>query len=394
MPKRRFAVLDRDGTIIFERNYLSDPSEVELLPGSAAGLRSMRELGLGVIVITNQSAIGRGIISKAQLDLIHKRFCELLEQEGVFLDGMYFCPHLPEEECDCRKPAPALLRSAARELDFNPGESFVIGDKVCDIELGRRVGATTILVRTGYGEHFEKGSPQPDFAVNDLKEAAKVMKEIVEKDNRSLERQPDIKWSCNRVRMHLLEGADIKRKIAEDCLEKIVEGASLIARALQNGGKLLLCGNGGSAADCQHMAAEFVSLLTKDFKRPGLKAVALTTDTSLLTAYANDFGFEGVFARQVETLGNAGDVLIGISTSGNSGNIIRAVEVAQRLQMRTIVLTGKDGQLANMGSVAICVPSSSTQHIQESHVAIEHALCDLVECFIFSAEKGAEVRKQ
>ena len=388
-------VLDRDGTIIFERHYLSDPSEVQLLPGSAAGLRSMRELGLGTIVITNQSAIGRGMINEAQLDLIHKRFCELLEQEGVFLDGIYFCPHLPEEGCDCRKPAPALLRSAAQELNFDPGESFVIGDKVCDIELGRRVGATTILVRTGYGEHFEKGEvPQPDFAVNDLKEAAKVMKEIVGKDNRSLQRQPDIKWSCDRARMHLLESAEIKRKIAENGLEKIVEGASLIARALQNGGKLLLCGNGGSAADCQHMAAEFVSLLTRDFSRPGLKAIALTTDTSLLTAYANDFGFDGVFARQVETLGNAGDVLIGISTSGNSGNIIRAVEVAQKLKMPTIVLTGKGGQLAKMGSVAICVPSESTQHIQESHIAIEHALCDLVECFIFSAEKGAEVRNQ
>jgi D-sedoheptulose 7-phosphate isomerase len=395
VSKRRFVILDRDGTIIFERHYLSDPSEVQLLPGSAAGLRAMRELGLGVIVITNQSAIGRGIINKAQLDLIHKRFGELLEQEGVFLDGIYFCPHLPEEECDCRKPAPALLRSAARELNFDPSQSFVVGDKVCDIELGRRVGATTILVRTGYGERFEKGEiPQPDFAVNDLKGAAKVMKEIVEKDNRSRQTDSDIKWSYDRARMHLLESAEIKRKIAEDCLEKIVEGASTIARALQNGGKLLLCGNGGSAADCQHMAAEFVSLLTKDFNRPGLKAIALTTDTSLLTAYANDYGFEGVFARQVETLGNAGDVLIGISTSGNSGNIIRAVEVARNLKMPTIVLTGKGGQLTKMGSVAICVPSKSTQHIQESHIAIEHALCDLVECFIFSAEKGAEVGRR
>jgi len=394
MSKRRFAILDRDGTIILERHYLSDPSEVELLPGSGAGLRSMRDLGFGTVVITNQSAIGRGMISEAQLDLIHRRFRELLEQEGVFLDGIYFCPHLPEEGCDCRKPAPALLRSAARELGFDPGESFVIGDKVCDIELGRRVGATTILVRTGYGEQFEKGAPPPDFAVNDLEEAAKVMKEIVEKDNRNGQWEPDMKRFCDRAREHLLESADIKRKIAEDCLEKIVEGASLIARALRSGGKLLLCGNGGSAADCQHMAAEFVSLLTKDFSRPGLKAIALTTDSSLLTAYANDFGFEGVFARQVETLGNAGDVLIGISTSGNSKNIIRAVEVAQRLKMPTIVLTGEGGQLAKMGSVAICVPSKSTQHIQESHIAIEHALCDLVECFVFSAEKGAEVKKQ
>ncbi len=388
MAKRRFVVLDRDGTVIFDRHYLSDPSEVQLLPGSAAGLRSMRELGLGLVVITNQSAIGRGIINKAQLDLIHKRVDELLEREGVFLDGIYFCPHLPEEECDCRKPAPALLRSAAQELNFDPSQSFVIGDKVCDIELGRRVGATTILVRTGYGEQFEKGeNTQPDFTVNDLKEAAEVMKEIVEKDKKSFQKDSDIKWSYGRARIHLLESAEVKKNIAKNCLEDIVEAASMIASALRTGGKLLLCGNGGSAADCQHMAAELVSLLTKDFKRPGLRAIALTTDTSLLTAYANDFGFEGVFARQVETLGSPGDVLIGISTSANSENIIRAVEAAQTLKMATIVLTGKHGPLAKMASVAICVPSTSTQHIQESHIAIEHALCDLVECYVFD-EKG------
>ena len=394
MPKRRFVVLDRDGTIIFERHYLSDPSEVQLLPDSAAGLRHMRELGLGLIVITNQSAIGRGIVNKAQLDLIHKRFCELLEQERVLLDGIYFCPHLPEEECECRKPASGLLRSAAQELNFDPSQSFVIGDKASDIELGRRVGATTILVRTGYGEQFEiSENLQPDFTVNNLKEAAEVMKKIVENDKKCLQTGSDMKWSYDRVRMHLLESAEIKRKVVESCLEEIVEAASMIANALQGGGKILLCGNGGSAADCQHMAAEFVSLLSKDFYRPGLKAIALTTDTSLLTAYANDFGFEGVFARQVETLGNPGDVIIGISTSGNSENIIRAVEVGQRLKMETIVLTGNDSRLAEMGGLAICVPSKSTQHIQESHIAIEHILCELVELYIFEGKGTSEGKR-
>ena len=384
MSKRRFVVLDRDGTIIFERHYLSDPSEVELLPDAAVGLRYMRELGLGLIVITNQSAIGRGIINKAQLDLIHKRFYELLEKEGVFLDGIYFCPHLPEEACGCRKPAPALLRSAAQELNFDPSQSFIIGDKVCDIELGRRVGAKAILVRTGYGEHFEKGENlQPDFTVNDLKEAAEVIKEIVEKDKRGFQMGPDIKWYCDRARMHLLESAEIKRKMVENCLEKIVEAASMIASALQTGGKLLLCGNGGSAADCQHMAAEFVNCLSKNFERPGLKAIALTTDTSFLTAYANDFSFDGVFARQVETLGSPGDVLIGISTSGHSKNIMKAMESAHSLKMKTIAFTGTNGQLTKIAHLSISIPSTNTQHIQECHLAVEHIICDLVERFIF-----------
>lgn len=194
-----------------------------------------------------------------------------------------------------------------------------------------------------------------------------------------------------RARAHFLESAEVIRQVADNCLDPIMEAAGIMAKAFKDGAKVLLCGNGGSAADCQHMASEFVNLLTKEFKRPGLKAIALTTDTSLLTAYANDFGFEGVFERQVETLGSEGDVLIAISTSGNSKNVIRAVKVAQRLRMLTIVLTGKDGRLAKMGTVSICVPTSSTQNIQESHIVIEHILCSLVEHYIFDGEVRPEI---
>ena len=165
--------------------------------------------------------------------------------------------------------------------------------------------------------------------------------------------------------------------------EPILAGARLLVDCLHGGGKILICGNGGSAADCQHMATEFVSRLTKDFERPGLPAIALTTDTSFLTAFANDCGFEGVFERQVQALGKSGDVLVGISTSGNSMNVIRAVEAAQASKMHTIALTGCGGHLAGMADVAITVPSTNTQHIQEAHLAVEHILCDLVERAVF-----------
>jgi len=148
---------------------------------------------------------------------------------------------------------------------------------------------------------------------------------------------------------------------------------------------VLLCGNGGSAADCQHVAAELVSRLTRDSERPGLPAIALTTDTSFLTAYANDCGFEGVFARQVEALGRPGDVLIGISTSGNSPNVLRAVELAREKGMRSIALTGQGGRLAKLADVAVSVPSDDTRHIQEAHLAVEHVLCLLVEESLFAA---------
>src|SRR5438105_1477990 len=128
------------------------------------------------------------------------------------------------------------------------------------------------------------------------------------------------------VRSHLEESSDVTRRAAAHCAPAVATAAHLIAETFAAGGKVLLCGNGGSAADCQHVAAELVSRLTRDFDRPGLPAIALTTDTSFLTAYTNDVGFDGVFARQVQALGKPGDVLLAISTSGTSANVLRAVE--------------------------------------------------------------------
>ena len=194
--------------------------------------------------------------------------------------------------------------------------------------------------------------------------------------------KPDVDYP-EKVQAHLLESAEIKRQTAEKCMDSILAAANLITDTFRSGGKVLLCGNGGSAADCQHMAAEFVNRLTRDFERPGLPAIALTTDTSFLTAFANDCGFEGVFERQVQVLGKPGDALIGISTSGNSTNVIRAMEAAREANMQTIALTGNSGCLAEMANVAISVPSANTQYVQEAHLTIEHILCGLVECYLF-----------
>jgi phosphoheptose isomerase len=186
-----------------------------------------------------------------------------------------------------------------------------------------------------------------------------------------------------KIENHLLQSAEIKRQTAASCAGSIAKAADLIAKVYLSGRKLLLCGNGGSAADCQHMAAEFVSRLSKDLDRRALPAIALTTDTSFLTAFSNDCGFEGIFERQVEALGSAGDVLIGISTSGNSSNVLRAIEAARKRNMGTIALTGNGGRLATMADVVIAVPSTDTQYIQEAHLAVEHIVCELVEFVLF-----------
>ncbi len=176
MKERRFVLLDRDGTIIVERNHLCCASEVELLPHAASGMRKMRELGLGLVVITNQSVVGRGFIDTEGLDRIHERLRELLGLEGVSLDGIYVCPHLPEDKCDCRKPGTALLGLAAKEQAFEPRQAFVIGDKECDISFGQKAGATTILVLTGYGkETCAERRIEPDFVVDGLDGAAYII---------------------------------------------------------------------------------------------------------------------------------------------------------------------------------------------------------------------------
>src|SRR5258708_4704876 len=188
------------------------------------------------------------------------------------------------------------------------------------------------------------------------------------------------------VQRHLSTAADVLRLTLDQCGPAILAAADLIARSFRSGGKLLLCGNGGSAADCQHLATEFTCRLTGDFIRPALPALALTTDTSFLTAYTNDFDFEGIFARQVEALGKSGDVLLGISTSGGSGNVVQAVETARSLEIKTLVLTGNRGRLRELADIAICVPSESTAHIQETHLAIEHVICHLVERTLVSPQ--------
>lgn len=179
MPDRRWVVLDRDGTIIEERHYLSDPGQVELIHDAAPGLRQLQRMGLGLVVITNQSGIGRGYFDEARLELIHQRLGQLLEAEGVYMDGIYFCPHIPEDDCLCRKPKTGLLELAARELNFDPRASIIIGDKASDIEMGQRVGATTLLVRTGYGaEVGQDGTTTADYAVNGIVESARVIQRM------------------------------------------------------------------------------------------------------------------------------------------------------------------------------------------------------------------------
>jgi len=178
----------------------------------------------------------------------------------------------------------------------------------------------------------------------------------------------------------LVESSETKIEIQHKCMEQILAACEVLVNSFKNGKKLLLCGNGGSAADCQHIAAEFVIRLSHKVDRPAIPAIALTTDTSYLTAGGNDIGFENVFARGVEGLGSQGDALLAISTSGNSENVIKAVNMAKKKGLKVIgFLGGTGGLLKDLVDVAIIVPSSNTQRIQEGHITIAHIICELTE---------------
>lgn len=180
MTERRFVLLDRDGTIIVKHHYLSDPDKVRLLPGAPEAMRQLRSMGLGLVVVTNQSAIGRGHFDTKRLEEIHARLCGLLRRHGVQLDGIYYCPHTPQDNCCCRKPKPGMIESAASDLNFIPRESFVIGDNTCDIELGRSLGAMTILVKTGCGAELSaEGTVDADYVVDDLLAATQVIGDLL-----------------------------------------------------------------------------------------------------------------------------------------------------------------------------------------------------------------------
>lgn len=178
--KRKFVLLDRDGTIILHRHHLKDLEQVELIPNVAKAIKQLKNLGLGIIVLTNQSIVGRGYITVSDLQLIHTKILNLLSTEGAAVDAIYFCPHKPEDNCHCRKPNVGLIEQCVKDYHFDPKNAFVIGDNATDIALGHKVGATTFLVRTGYGRRIEKENiVKPDFVVDDLEQAVSMIKRII-----------------------------------------------------------------------------------------------------------------------------------------------------------------------------------------------------------------------
>jgi len=184
----------------------------------------------------------------------------------------------------------------------------------------------------------------------------------------------------SKINNSIEESIDVKRKVLQELPGKIEQIGLMLANSIKNGGKIMFCGNGGSAADSQHLAAELVVRLRSTFQRPAIPALALTVDTSILTAGGNDFGFDYIFSRQIEAFGNQGDVLIAISTSGNSENIVQAIIEAKKKNIKVIgMLGGNGGKIKELCDEVLIISSTTTARIQESHIMVGHLLCEIIE---------------
>ena len=181
---RRFALVDRDGTINEERHYIHDPDEVALIPGAGAALARLRdELGMGIVVVTNQAEVGRGRLSVRRLDEIHERLRAMLAAEGAWVDAIEWCPHRPDDGCECRKPGVGMVTRAVARFGFEPAASFVVGDHAKDMAMGRAVGATTLLVRTGHGAEEERiAGALADHVADDLGGAVDIIAGVLTRE--------------------------------------------------------------------------------------------------------------------------------------------------------------------------------------------------------------------
>lgn len=390
--KQKAIFLDRDGTINKYVGFLRNIDDFTLLEGVGKAIRKINDSGYLAIVVTNQPVIARGEVTVEQLHEIHNKMETLLGKEGAYLDAIYYCPHHPDSgyagevkelkiDCDCRKPKPGMMLKAAKEFNIDLENSWMIGDGENDVLAGKNAGCKTALIgKENYGQ---------DVTVSSLLEFTERLFDETEVEERILKH------------LDIL----INRYPALDvCRKDILDAYMLLEKSYSKGKKLLVAGNGGSAADSEHIVGELMKgfklarkldtsyqkrLMNEDEElgkvlaenlQGALPAIALDGHPALTTAYMNDCEPLLCFAQQVNGYGNKGDIFLGISTSGNSKNILYAAITAHARGMKVIGLTGsKDSRLSKIADVCIQVPDTETYKIQEYHLPVYHCLCLMLE---------------
>lgn len=386
--KQKAIFLDRDGTINKYVGFLRKTDQFELVNGVAEAIKKINQSGYLAVVVTNQPVIARGEVTYEDLHMIHNKMETLLGNDGAYLDGIYFCPHHPDKgfngeikelkiDCNCRKPKAGLLLQAANDLNIDLEQSWMIGDGKNDILAGKNAGCNTALIG-----NEEVGQ---DITVDSLLTFA----------NKILTKEKIYAY---------LELLVDRYPILEQCKEDILKAYYALEEAYTSGHKLLIAGNGGSAADAEHIVGELMKgfklarkpdtnlknrllkedevlgKVLSDNLQGALPAIALDGHPALSTAYMNDCEPLLCFAQQVNGYGKQGDIFLGISTSGNSKNILYAAITAHAKGLKVIGLTGKkESRLSHKADICVRVPQTETYMIQELHLPVYHCLCLMLE---------------
>jgi D-sedoheptulose 7-phosphate isomerase len=362
-------IVDRDGVLnreIAER-YVTRADDWVWEDGALDGLRALAGAGVRLSVATNQSGVGRGLVRPEALAQVHERMLNEAAAAGAKIDAVFVCAHAPDSGCGCRKPAPGLIHSAISAAAVSAAHTLLVGDDLRDVEAAWSAGVAPALVRTGKGRRAESRLPVGIVPVyNDLRAVAEAaLADAVAAESATIH---------TVQRVFVAHGLVVERAAIQlsAVLEQVV---AAMWQCLARGNKILACGNGGSAADAQHLVAELVGRFRAT--RRALAAVALGADPATLTAIANDYGYEQVFARQVEALAGPDDLLLAISTSGNSANVVAAARRARAIGCTVVACTGADGgQLGPIADLWVAAPSAVVARIQEIHGLCVHVIAE------------------
>lgn len=363
---RSLVCLDRDGTLIENSHFLNEPGKVQLRPGVGEGLRRLGDAGYRLVMVTNQQGIGLGYFDYDTFVAINSEIFKQLAPFGVRIDKVYFCPHSLAEDCDCRKPGSRLIERALRDFGAPREQTFMIGDSEADIGAAKQAGVRAVLISDAESDDSVVRASDFPAAVELILQGREPVRDAGEDTATRL------------VQARFADTAAALRDAFGQYAAEVAQAAVVIGDAFAAGGKLLAFGNGGSASDAQHLCGELVVRFQNH--RRALPAISLCSDPAVLTACGNDYSYRHVFARQVEALGNAGDIAAAISTSGESENVIAALQTARERGLRSVLFTGpKPSRAAEIADHVLRAPGSNTARIQELHLASYHAICELLD---------------
>lgn len=375
-------LLDRDGTIIVDHGYVGSVERVEFIDGAIEAIAALNAAGIPVAVVTNQAGVARGLYGIEDVQQVHKHMIAELARHDAHVDLWLFCPYHPDGSVEAfartsadRKPGPGMALAAASDLDLDLSASWVVGDRVSDLGMARAVGARPLFVGPAT-------CPDPD--VTSFPDLAAAVRHILAEARAGSPRP-----AAERAKFpaHRFEAADefggayvaeLARTFGTVDLGEVRRAAEILVEAYTRDAVVFACGNGGSASIANHLQCDHVKGIRNGTDLTP-RVVSLSTNVELLTAIANDLSYDTVFEYQLQSQARPGDVLIAVSSSGRSPNIVRALEWAREHGMRTIALTGFDGGAARRtASVAVHVDSGNYGVIEDAHQACMHLLAQYV----------------